>query len=169
MRYNLRKHTPIPEYQNHIPCGLPSCKHSCTNDSLLCIICNKRYHYKCMKISRKRYLEISKKGYVCSDSCFSSIFPLYKIDDIDFLSTLIDSESYPCKICHKECLDDELMNTIQCDICDKWLHFECADDLSYGKFIELANSDRPYFCSDICILSTVPFFSILKTEELIAN
>jgi len=70
MRYNLRKRTPIPEYQNHVPCGHPSCKHSCNENSLYCVVCCKRYHYKCMKISRKKYLEIFKKRFIHDFFCF---------------------------------------------------------------------------------------------------
>lgn len=51
-----------------------------------------------------------------------------------------ESNSDNCKICKKDLVDTAL---IQCDHCDKWIHFECAD-LTASQVDKILN----FFCYD---------------------
>ena len=84
-----------------------------------------------------------------------SIFPfscVLKTENVDEFNP--GRDSFPCKICRKECLND----CIQCDLCDKWLHFECTR-LPLNTLLELGKSDRKYYCSRRCEMLLLPFAS----------
>ena len=50
---------------------------------------------------------------------------------------------FPCKKCNEECTDE----TIQCDECKLWFHFQC-EDLKKSEFEEFAKSEMtPYICT----------------------
>ena len=128
MSHNLRKKSPIEAYRNFVPCGLPACKKSCVNNRVFCVVCLKWFHYKCLKLKNSFYSEVvnSHLSFVCSDTCSLALHPFNNLDQIDFLSTVVDpKESFPCKKCKKECLDNELMDCIQCEICFYWFHTKC--------------------------------------------
>ena len=148
MSFNLRKKSPIEAYRNFVTCGVPACKKSCISNRVFCVVCLKWYHYKCLKLKESFYSEILDKhlSFVCSIECSNSLFPFSNLNQIDFLTTLVEDpkESFPCKKCKKECLDNQLMNCIQCEMCCNWLHAECANlndifenyiDSSYSFFM----------------------------------
>ena len=123
MPYNLRKrnsnfskHSPIASYRNFVRCGNPKCKVSCDKDRLYCEGCCNWFHYQCLGLSRKRYLQISSinKNYPCSSSCYASLLPFSETNHIDLLLTFNDSYLHPCKKCKKECLESKLMDCIDC-------------------------------------------------------
>ena len=128
--YNRRRGGPIQLYRDHIPCGNKSCRTSCDHNSLRCIGCLQYFHYKCKKLSQEAYRNIvdNDLDYICDDgvkgSCYGAFFPFFEIENRYFLDTIIDHDGlYPCKKCKAECLND----CIQCDVCDVWLHAECAN------------------------------------------
>ena len=65
---------------------------------------------------------------------------------------------YPCPKCKLECLDDQ--DCIQCEICDSWLHVECAN-LKYDFSCYVQNL-RGFICSEKCYTGELPFSSIPK-------
>ena len=104
--FDVRKKSPIEAFRNFIPCGVHSCKYSCVENSIVCEICLKHYHFKCRNLSKRKYLRITEKkcSYICSKECYSSIFPFWNIDDIDFHNTLNDDAMNPCKKCKRNCI-----------------------------------------------------------------
>ena len=97
--FDIRKKSPIEAFRNFIPCGVHSCKFSCVENSIVCEICFKHYHFKCRNLSKRKYLRITEKkcSYICSKECYSSILPFWSIDDFDFQNTLYDDVLNPCK------------------------------------------------------------------------
>ena len=129
MPYSLRKKSCIPAYQNYISCGNLNCRSNCNKDNLLCVVCNKLFHYKCAGLTKKTYLTHIKTGrnFYCSDSCIRSLFPFNDIDNFDLLTTLFKSDLPPCKKCKKDCLDKKQLKCIQCCKCLSHFHIECVD------------------------------------------
>ena len=167
------KKSSIPSFRNFIHCGILSCKKSCDQNSLYCMICMKWFHYKCKNISEKKYNEIvAKKLYfICDDhkhSCYSSIQPFSNVAQIDFLTTLMGDGIYRCKKCKKDCLGHGLMDCIQCDVCDKWLHADCAS-LKY-TFDCYINNSLDFICGDKCerlyLSSPLPFYSTFNPDKI---
>ena len=167
MRYNLHKKSCIPAYQNYVPCGNRSCKANCTKDNLQCEICSKWFHYKCVGLSKKLYLDFleTRKTFICSDACVRTLFPFSGLDQIEFLTTQVDSDLHPCKKCKKECLGNHLMDCIQCDNCEHWFHSECAN-LSIHTFNNIIDSNSLYFCSKKCEMSIFPFSCTSNATQL---
>ena len=97
--FDVRKRSPIEAFRNFIPCGVHSCKFSCVENSIVCEICLKHYHYTCRNLSKRKYLRITEKkcSYICSKECYSSIFPFWNIDDVDFQNMLYDEAPNPWK------------------------------------------------------------------------
>ena len=125
-----KRRSPIASYRNHIPCGIPSCRNSCDHNSLKCVGCFKYFHYKCNKVSQNTYQNIFENNldYICDfkekGSCYGSFLPFFVSDNKNFRDTITEHDGlYPCKKCKIECLDE----CIQCDVCDVWLHAECAN------------------------------------------
>ena len=89
--------------------------------------------------------------FTCGPKCFGTIFPFSSSDHIDFLDTLDNGNCpYPCKKCKKACIGNELMDCIQCDVCDKWLHKDCADlEFDFDYYI---NSSQDFICSPRCVV-----------------
>ena len=122
MSNNLRGKSVIASYRTFLHCGVLSCKVSCEKNSLHCEVCSKWFHYKCIKILERDYIDIKSKNltFVCGIECYNAILPFFSLEQIDFLNTLVDYGScpYPCKTCKKACIGNQLI-CIQCYICDK--------------------------------------------------
>ena len=168
MSDNRRGKSVIASYRTFLHCGVLSCKVSCENNSLHCEVCSKWFHYKCIRVLERDYIDIKARNltFVCSDDCFRAILPFYSLDQIDFLNTLVDDGScpYPCKSCKKACIGNQLMNCIQCDICDKWQHVNCGN-LTY-TFDYYIDSSFDYICSTRCYLSILPFYSVFNSNKI---
>lgn len=65
---------------------------------------------------------------------------------------------YPCSIC----LRNVGTNSIQCDLCNMWVHRKCAK-LSNSELNAVSLCDLPWFCQ-ICILDTFPFANLENDE-----
>ena len=63
---------------------------------------------------------------------------------------------YRCGKCDKIVKDHQ--NSIQCNICNKWIHLKCTGLLK-KDFNKFAKSDEPWFCWD-CNLENIPFISL---------
>ena len=158
------RNSPIESFRNHIPCGNLSCKNSCDHNSLHCIVCLKFFHYKCKGLSQTAYHDIitNNVGYICSRDCLSATLPFFDSNEIEFLDTITHHDNlYPCKKCKLECLDKNLMNCIECEVCNRWCHESCAD-LKYD-FEHYTNEfcDLFWTCSNVCnrklLASVLPF------------
>ena len=168
MSHNLVKKSAIASFRTFIHCGNLSCNVSCEQNSLHCVVCLKWFHFKCIKVLERDYIDIKSRNlsFVCSDDCYRAILPFYSLDQIDFLNTLVDDGScpYPCKKCKKACIGNQLMNCIQCDICDNWQHVKCADliyDFDYYIY-----SGFDYICSRRCHMSILPFYSVFSPNKI---
>ena len=152
-RNKYKRSSPIESFRNHIPCGKLSCKTSCDHNSLQCIVCQNFFHYKCKGLSQTSYQNIISNdlGYICSKDCFSATLPFFVVNDIEFLDTITHHDNlYPCTKCKFECLDKKLMDSIQCDICNRWCHESCAD-LKYDfEFYVDESYDLFWTCSNAC-------------------
>ena len=159
MPYNLRKKSPILEYQNYISCGNYNCKDSCLpSNSLTCKVCSTWFHYKCVGMSKKAYIKIMncKSAYICSNKCYNVLLPFYELDHIDLLTSMWDSIQN-CHKCKKGCLKNKcLMDSIPCDFCPRRHHFQCTN-LSYDQFKRIVNNGLEYPCSDKCEMMLFPF------------
>ena len=105
--------------------------------------------------------EITQKGFsfICSDDCFFSLLPFSFSNDIDFFSAIYGEGEFPCKKCHKDCLDHS--PCIECSICGVWTHYECS------KLTEHEFNTNPYFfCSERCEVCLLPFTDV-KTSVLV--
>ena len=154
--YSRRGPNNLP-YRNHISCGNKSCKVSCDENSLTCVICEKYFHYKCQKLRKRDYQNIINNNldYICNQNCYSSILPFFECVSID------PDVSYPCRKCKLECMDGQ--DCIQCEICDSWLHVECAN-LKYDFSCYVQNLCG-FICSEKCYTGELPFFSIPKFKK----
>ena len=155
-----QRRSPIASYRTHIPCGNYSCRHSCDNNCLQCVACLKFFHYKCKKLKRKDHLNFQNNNldFVCSDECYRSYLPFFEfINPIEFLEDIFEHDGlYPCKRCKLECLDGNLMDCIQCEICENWYHAECAN--LQQDFVYYIEGSCGFICSARCSLSVLPFY-----------
>ena len=172
-KYYSRKPSPILTFRDFIHCGVLSCKVTCNvENSLFCSVCKKWYHYKCLKLTQTFFLEsIKNDNFVCSIRCYGNLLPFAKLNLTDFLSTTIidpGEEKYPCKKCHKECFGNDLMDCIQCEMCLKWLHRDCAN-LVY-TFDSYIDNDLSFFCSPKCehmqLAKIFPFFNVTNSKKV---
>ena len=75
-----------------------------------------------------------------------------------------DIKLYPCGKCKKECLGSKKMNAIECDVCLKWYHAECADlEFTFESYVE---SDLPFICCDKCSMKLIPFSQIINPSDV---
>ena len=149
-------------YRNYIPCGKLTCRTLCDHNSLNCILCKKYFHYGCQNLKKRDYQNIINNNldYICDGDCYSSILPFFETERKYFLDTIIDHDGlYPCRKCKVECLDD----CIQCEICDSWLHFECAD-LEFDSSCYVQNLCG-FICSRKCYSGELPFSSSKFVEN----
>ena len=151
-----KRQNPMYRFRKFHPCG--KCGSHCDeNESLIlyCELCGKYFHRSCLKISKKKYREITqnKEFFICSRQCNSNLLAFSNVDNVDFFSALFGDGEYPCGKCHRDCLDQT--PCISCSICDQWIHFECSK-LTVTEF----NSISYYFCSAACEVCLVPFTEV---------
>ena len=128
--FELRKRSPIASFRTFIPCGNYSCKLSCVENSIQCLVCQKYFHYTCKGLTQKAYKNLieNKISYICSEKCQSSILPFSGLDKIDVVITFFGKGGNQCKKCKRECLTTraDLMNCIHCENCKGPFHLECT-------------------------------------------
>ena len=127
-------------------------------DCVQCEICLKWQHASCADLEFPFINYVCGHiDFICSKKCEMSVLPFNKVVSNDRIDEFYpDRDSYPCKICRNECLGDGLMDCIQCDVCEKWLHFECSS-LTPQEFKDLCDSTHDYICSKRCFISVLPF------------
>ena len=147
------------------PCK--KCKRECLMTGKLmecdqCAGCKLYFHLNCTKAEYQKAIKLDKNStyeFTCSVKCaklskqlINKHFPFYGIGDNVFENFHIP-DNYPCKKCCKECID----YCIQCDECEKWLHYECAE-LSQEEFFLLSNLKyRDFYCIR-CMMRQHPFY-----------
>jgi len=67
---------------------------------------------------------------------------------------------FSCAICVKP--GRKKQKAIACDLCERWLHFECID-MYLSTFNSLASSPKPYYCHN-CITDQIPFSNSTNKE-----
>ena len=125
-------------FRNYRPCG--TCYNLCEDqNSIQCKICNRFFHRKCMKLSKKVFHDfksIGRHSFICSKKCYNSVFPLQTCDDVDFYSALFGEGLYPCVKCKQDCVEE--MACIQCSVCSVWCHHICSnltnEEVQHEKF-----------------------------------
>ena len=104
-----------------------------------------------------------KLTYVCDDACYARLLPFYVINHNDLLLNFNIVNLYPCNTCKEECLGSSKMDCIQCDVCPKWYHADCAPNMEY-TFQTYVEKKYLYICSIKCELTFLPFNSV-KTND----
>ena len=98
-------------------------------------------------------------NFLCSEKCNAKyellIFPFSGISD----SSKVDEfnphrDLFPCRICREECITDR----IQCDVCDEWVHANCAS-LKEDDFDKYVGNSKLFMCSVRCEMRLLPFNS----------
>ena len=151
-------------FRNYRPCG--TCYSLCEDqNSIPCVICNRFFHRKCSKLSKKAFEKFKyggKHSFICSNKCYSSALPLQCSDDIDFYSAISGESLYPCVKCKRDCVEE--MACIQCSACSVWCHHICSnltnEEFRHKKF---------FYCSSQCEnvnISFLPFNHFCNTELL---
>ena len=129
-------------------------------DCIQCETCLKWLHRDCAKLlyTFDSYID-NDLSFFCSPNCEhrqrAKIFPFYNVTN----SKKVDEfhprkDNYPCKICHLQCVTD----CIQCDLCQYWLHANCAK-LTIEELEALSDSARTYICSFQCEIRELPLYS----------
>ena len=125
-------------------CG--TCQTACESNYLCCSICEKAFHQKCAKLSKKKFIEYrEKKSFICSNKCYFTILHFQSLDEIDVNCMYNGKGIDPCKKCGRDCLKD--MPVIGCSYTDclGWVHKPCSK-LSEKDFAK----KKYYFCSNSC-------------------
>ena len=149
-------------FRNYRPCG--TCYNLCEDqNSIPCSICNRFFHRKCKKLSKKAFENLKSNGrrsYICSEKCHISVLPYHNSDDVDFYSGIFGEGLYPCAKCKRDCVDQ--MACIQCSVCDAWCHHICSN-LSNDEFLHKKYFYCGYRCENINI-NFLPFNTFGDTE-----
>ena len=98
-----------------------------------CHICKRRVHFKCSELTKDQFFSIKKcKSRFTCNECESPA---------------------PCLKCNDPvCYNDK---ALQCNGCNKWVHFTCTE-LTEAQFNILeVDEDSPYYCS-LCKPSPYP-------------
>ena len=108
MPRNLKYLDQILAFKTFVPCF--SCHRSCDTDPIVCNICCKWYHRKCLKkpmneqMSKRVYNELtapySYKVFICN-RCHNSVMPFSNVDDIEVVSTHFGNGQNICKKCKR--------------------------------------------------------------------
>ena len=136
-----------PKYPSRI------CSKNVNNSNCICCdSCDQWIHKKCSGLSIFQFMQLSddpSSSWLCG-VCLCGILSFGHLDDISFNNIL---NAVDCKICPKPILDDD---SICCDICQAWLHINCAD-LTYKNFKKLSKDvSTPWYCKT-CTRSIFPF------------
>ena len=70
--------------------------------------------------------------------------------------------SSPCKVCKEECRGYGLDDCIECDVCFKWLHYECTG-YSYEYLDSLEENNELFICCDRCWMCLFPYSNSSET------
>ena len=131
-------------------------------------MCSKWFHAECANLNDifENYID-SSYSFLCSNKCeLKSVLAIFPFSDISDASEIDEfnpfRDLFPCKICREECITD----CIQCDVCDKWVHADCAL-LRKADFDNYAGSSKLYICSVRCELKLLPFSS--SFGSIVAN
>ena len=73
-----------------------------------------------------------------------------------YLSTF--KEQYRCGVCKLEVNNDD---SFQCNLCDRWNHFNCGE-INKRKYGKLKNDPLPWYCP--AGISEIPFSQINNKE-----
>ena len=77
-------------------CG--TCQTACESNYLCCSICEKAFHQKCAKLSKKKFIEYrEKKSFICSNKCYFTILPFQSLNEIDVNCMYNGKDIDPCK------------------------------------------------------------------------
>ena len=151
------------KFENFIPCI--KCYDNCHNkDYLRCNVCRKGCHSSCLKITEKRFNELSKYEtdmFVCGNKCESGCLPFQSLTNKVFLDTTVGKRKLPCKICLRECANSQ--NTVKCYVCMKWHHTECIP-ANLTSNLSLLSYYNSFICSDICKIRSMPFSKLDNIE-----
>ena len=134
-------------FENFSPCL--KCYSDCfSSDFLSCSECRRSCHRSCLKISKKRYIELSKYDehmFICSDKCRSKSLPFHNLTNKVFLDTVMGKRKIPCKICFRECAKSTYC--AKCVVCLRSQHTYCIP----APTTHTHNNDF-FVCSNRCEL-----------------
>ena len=124
------------------------------------------FHYQCKNLTKKAYQELKLRNefFTCPDKCNQLLFPFFNLTQLEFLDIISINNDTPCKKCKLACVGNDLMNCIQCDVCNYWFHENCAE-LNYPLDCYY-DFDLDFICSVKCLLSILPFHSVVKNEDV---
>ena len=99
-------------------------------DCIQCDVCPKWYHADCapyMEYSFETYVK-KKYLYFCNIKCELTSLPFNTVlvKNNDSIYEFNPQYSSPCKVCRDECRGYGLDDCIECDVCCKWLHYDCT-------------------------------------------
>ena len=151
-------------FENYSACV--KCYSDCfLTDSLNCSVCRRSCHRSCLKITKKRFHELSKYEdhmFICSDKCLRKNLPFQDLTNKVFLDTVIGKRKIPCKICFRECAKS--YNCAKCIVCARWQHAYCIPVPVTLNISQNSNHDFHFICSNRCELRLMPFNNIDDSE-----
>ena len=68
------------------------------------------------------------------------------------------TEHYPCRVCTLEVEDDK---SVQCDLCDRWIHIKCAE-INHQKYEKLKKDPLAWYCADC--MTKIPFSTLSNKD-----
>ena len=133
---------------------------------MVCVGCQHWFHFECAGLTKKAYFDYVNRNltFVCDRTCSALMMPFSKLSHNDFMLNFDKTNLYPCGKCKKECLGNKKMNSIECDVCLKWYHEECADlEFTFESYVKF---DLPFFCSIKCSMKLLPFTQLKNPGEI---
>ena len=99
------------------------------------------------------------------DSCNSlpnSLIHSFRTTDCPFYCSSC-SLFYPCLVCGDHCFNDSVHQpSINCDICQQWVHHKCSN-LTVNQFNKYGRISDPFYCSN-CVAENIPFSKLSKPK-----
>ena len=68
------------------------------------------------------------------------------------------TEHYPCRVCTLEVEDDK---SVQCDLCDRWIHVKWTE-INHQKYEKLEKNPLASYCADCT--TEIPFSTLSKKD-----